>query len=155
MPNTYSQIIIQFVFAVQGRQNLISRTFREELHKFITGIVRKRNQKLLTVFVMPDHVHLLIGLSTNINIADLMRDIKSASSKFINDNNWIHGKFHWQEGYGAFSYSKSQLNRVIKYINNQEIHHKKRTFKEEYLEFLKKFNIDYKDEYLFEWIESD
>lgn len=153
MANTYSQIYIQIVFAVKGRQNLIMKENREELHKFITGIVTNREQKLLSIFAMPDHVHILVGLKPNISISDLVRDIKAGSSKFINDSKWINGKFNWQEGFGAFSYSKSNLDNVIKYILNQEEHHKKRTFKEEYIDFLKKFEIEYNEKYLFEWIE--
>ncbi|MFA9187625.1 IS200/IS605 family transposase [Flavobacterium sp. FBOR7N2.3] len=153
MANTYSQIYIQIVFAVKGRENLITKEIREELHKFITGIVSNRGQKLLAIFAMPDHVHILIGLKPNITISDLVRDIKAGSSKFINDSKWINGKFNWQEGYGAFSYSKSHLDNVIKYILNQEEHHKKQTFKEEYLAFLEKFEIEYEEKYLFEWIE--
>ncbi len=154
MANTYTQIYIQVVFTVKGRQNLIPKQYREELHKYITGIITKRNQKLLAIFAMPDHLHLLVGLKPNISISDLVRDIKAGSSKFISDNNWIKGKFSWQEGFGAFSYSKSQVDDVIKYILNQEEHHKTKTFKEEYLDFLKKFEIEYNEKYLFEWIEN-
>ncbi|MGY6560798.1 MAG: IS200/IS605 family transposase [Luteibaculaceae bacterium] len=153
MPNTYTQIYIQIVFAVKGRQNLIAKHNREELHKYITGIIQNREQKLLSIFSMPDHTHLLIGLKPTISISDLVRDIKAGSSKFINDSRWINGKFSWQEGFGAFSYSKSQIDNVIKYIQNQENHHKKQTFKEEYLDFLNKFEIDYDEKYLFEWVE--
>ena len=153
MANTYSQIYIQIVFAVKGRQNLIAKENREELHKFITGIVTNREQKLLSIFAMPDHVHILVGMKPSISISDLVRDIKAGSSKFINDSKWINGKFNWQEGFGAFSYSKSNLDNVVKYILNQEEHHKKRTFKEEYLNFLKKFEIEYDEKYVFEWIE--
>ncbi len=153
MPNTYTQIYIQIVFAVKGRQNLIAKQNREELQKYITGIAQNREQKMLSIFVMPDHTHLLVGLKPNIAISDLVRDIKAGSSKFINDSNWINGKFNWQEGFGAFSYSKSQIDSVIKYIKNQEEHHKKQTFKEEYIAFLRKFEIEYDEKYLFEWIE--
>ena len=153
MPNTYSQIYIQIVFAVKGRQNLIPNQNREELQKFITGIVKKREQKLLSIYSMPDHTHLLIGLKPSISISDLVRDIKAGSSKFINDNHWLKGKFNWQEGFGAFSYSRSQIDNVIKYILNQREHHKKKTFKEEYIEFLKRFAIEYDEKYLFEWVE--
>ena len=153
MANTYSQIYIQIVFAVKGRQNLIAKENREELHKFITGIVSNREQKLLAIFAMPDLVHILVGMKPNIALSDLVRDIKSGSSKFINDSKWINGKFNWQEGYGGFSYSKSHLDNVIKYILNQEEHHKKQTFKEEYHSFLEKFEIEYDEKYLFEWIE--
>jgi putative transposase len=154
MPNTYSQIYIQIVFAVSGRHNLIPKTHREELHKYITGIVQNREQKLLSIFCMPDHVHLLVGMNPNITISDLTRDIKAGSSKFINDNRWLKGKFNWQEGFGAFSYSRSQIVDVINYILNQEEHHKKKTFRQEYIEFLKKFEIAYDEKYLFEWIEE-
>jgi len=153
MPNTYTQLYVQIVFTVKGRANLISSNNREELHKFITGIVSNRNQKMLAIYAMPDHVHILIGLKPNISISDLVRDIKAGSSKFINDSKWINGKFNWQEGFGAFSYSKSHLDNVVKYILNQEEHHKNQSFKEEYLEFLQKYDIEYDSNYLFEWIE--
>lgn len=153
MANTYSQIYIQIVFAVKERQNLIKKENREELHKFITGIVTNRNQKLLSVFAMPDHVHILVGLKPDISISDLVRDIKAGTSKFINNNKWNNEKFNWQEGFGAFSYSKSNIDNVIKYILNQEEHHQKKSFKDEYLDFLEKFEIEYNEKYLFEWIE--
>lgn len=153
MPNTYSQIYIQIVFAVKGRENLISKNNRVELHKYITGIVQKREQKMLSIFSMPDHTHLLIGLKPSIAISDLVRDIKAGSSNFINEKKWIQGKFNQQEGFGAFSYSRSQIDDVIKYILNQEAHHKKKTFREEYLDFLVKFEIEYDTKYLFDWIE--
>ena len=153
MANTYTQIYIQIVFAVKGRQNLIAKENREELHKFITGIVTNRGQKLFAVFAMPDHVHILVSIGPTILISDLVRDIKAGSSKFINDNNWINGKFNWQEGYGAFSYSKSSVDSVVKYILNQEEHHKKKKFKDEYLDLLEKFEIEYDQKYLFEWID--
>ena len=153
MANTYSQIYIQIVFSVKGRTNLISSKNREELHKYITGIVRNRNQKLLSIFAMPDHTHLLIGLTPNIAISDLVRDIKAGSSKFITESKWVKGKFSWQEGYGAFSYSKGQIDSVINYILNQEEHHKKKTFQEEYIYLLQKFEIEYNEKYLFEWID--
>lgn len=153
MANTYTQIYIQIVFAVKGRQNLISKENREELHKFITGIITNRGQKLFAVFAMPDHIHILVSLSPTITISDLVRDIKAGSSKFINDNNWMNGRFNWQEGYGAFSYSKSSVDSVVKYILKQEEHHKNKTFKEEYFDFMTKFEIEYDSKYLFEWIE--
>lgn len=154
MANTYTQIYIQIVFAVKGRQNLISKENREELHKFITGIVSNRNQKLFAVFAMPDHVHILVSMSPVISISDLVRDIKAGSSKFINEKRWMNGKFNWQEGYGAFSYSKSSVDSVVKYILNQEEHHKTKTFQEEYFDFLQKFEIEYDPKYVFEWIED-
>ncbi|MFH1946842.1 MAG: IS200/IS605 family transposase [Candidatus Magasanikbacteria bacterium] len=152
MPNTYSQIYIQIVFAVKGRQNIILKEHREELHKYITGIAQNREQKMLSIFCMPDHTHLLIGLKPSVAISDLVRDIKTGSTNFINDNKWIQGKFSWQEGFGAFSYSRSQIDSVIKYILNQEDHHRRTTFREEYIDFLNKFMIEYNEEYLFEWV---
>ena len=125
MPNTYTQIYIQIVFAVKGRENLISKSHREELHKYITGIVQKLEQKMLSIFYMPDHIHLLVGSKPSMAISDLTKDIKAGSSNFINDKKWLKGKFNWQEGFGAFSYSRSQIDTVIKYILNQEEHHKK------------------------------
>jgi len=153
MPNIYSQIYIQIVFAVKGKQNLIPKDNREELHKYITGIVQNRGQKMLAIFCMPDHTHIFIGLQPSVAISDLVRDIKAGSSKFINDNKWLRGKFNWQEGFGVFSYSRSQIDRVIHYILNQEKHHKKKTFREEYIDFLEKFEIKYDEKYLFDWIE--
>ncbi len=154
MANTYSQIYIQVVFAVKGRQNLIAEKHREELQKFITGIISKRNQKLMAIYCMPNHTHALLSLNPTIALSDLMRDIKAGSSKFINEKGWVMGKFAWQEGYGAFSYSQSQIQNVIDYIINQEEHHRRKTFKEEYIDFLNKFQIDYKAEYLFDWVNS-
>ena len=153
MANTFSQIYIQLVFAVRQRENLIPQKHKEELHKYITGIITKRDQKLLTINCMPDHTHIFIGMKPTCYLPDLVRDIKSVSSGFIKSKKKILTNFSWQEGYGAFSYSHSQLTNVIKYINNQEQHHKKRTFKEEYLELLRKFEVDYDEQYLFEWIE--
>lgn len=154
MPNTYSQIYIHIVFAVKGRENLISKEHREELHKYITGIVQKRGQKLLAIFCMPDHTHLFIGVEPSVAISDLVRDIKAGSSNFINERKWMHGRFNWQEGFGAFSYSRSQLTPVIKYILNQEEHHHTKTFKEEYIDLLEKFGITYDEKYLFEATEE-
>jgi putative transposase len=152
MANTYSQLYIQIVFAVKGRQNLISNKWKEELFKYITGIVTNEQQKLIAINGMPDHIHILIGIKPNKALSDLVRDIKANSSRFINKKEWINGKFEWQTEFGAFSYSHSQLTNVINYIQNQEEHHKTKTFKEEYLAFLKLFNIDFKDEYLFDEI---
>ncbi|GAA6764637.1 IS200/IS605 family transposase [Flavobacterium sp. CGRL1] len=150
MADTYSQLYIQIVFAVKGRQNLISKKWKDEIYKYITGIITNKKQKLIAINGMPDHIHILVGIKPNISLSDLVRDIKSSSSKFINEQKWINGKFEWQNGFGAFSYGHSQLTNVIKYIENQEKHHKTKTFKEEYIAFLKLFNIDFKDEYIFE-----
>jgi REP element-mobilizing transposase RayT len=154
LANTYSQVYLHIVFAVKGRQNLIRAEIREDLHKYITGIITNRDQKLLSIFCMPDHSHLLVGLKPSISISDLVRDIKAGSSKFINYKKLIKGKFSWQEGFGVFSYSRSQIDTVIKYIQNQEKHHYKKTFKEEYVELLKKFEVEYDTKYLFEWIDD-
>lgn len=155
MANTYTQIYIQIVFAVKNRQNLILKKNREELHKYITGIVQNRGHKMLSIFCMPDHLHLLVGLKPAQSISDLVRDIKASSSGFINEQKWISGKFNWQEGFGAFSYAKSQIDNVAKYIQNQEEHHRKKNFKEEYLEFLREFDMAYNEAYLFDWVEQD
>lgn len=152
MADTYSQIYIHIVFAVKGRANLISGKWKDELYKYITGIVTNDGQKLIAINGMPDHIHILIGLKPTIALSDLIRDIKASSSKFINAQKWITGKFEWQHGFGAFSYSHSQLTSVINYIQNQEEHHKKRTFREEYLEFLKAYNVDFKEEFVFDEI---
>ena len=153
MANTYSQIYIHIVFSVQGRLNLIPKLHREELHKIITGIIGKRNQKLLSIFAMPDHVHILVGMRPSMAVSDLVRDIKAGSSNHINKEKLVKGKFSWQEGHGSFSHSKSQISQVANYISNQEEHHRKKTFKEEYLEILENLGIEYDERYLFEWIE--
>ena len=153
MPGTFSQIYIQVVFAVKGRENLIAESWKDELHKYIAGIIKGKEQKSIIVNGMPDHIHSFIGLRPSMAISDLVRDIKNNSSNFINDKKLVKGKFSWQEGYGAFSYSHSHIQNVYNYILNQEEHHKKRTFKEEYLGLLKKFEIEFSEKYLFEWIE--
>ncbi|HZV12439.1 MAG TPA: IS200/IS605 family transposase [Candidatus Kapabacteria bacterium] len=153
MPNTFSQISVQVVFAVQGRQNLIPSSHKEEVYKYIGGIVRKQKQKLLAIGGMPDHVHIFLGLEPDTALSDLVRDIKNNSSRFINTKQWFPGKFNWQSGYGAFSYSRSQRDDVIRYIQNQERHHARRTFQEEYIKFLQAFEINYDAKYLFDWIE--
>ena len=154
MANTFTQIYIHIVFAVQGRQNLIPKEHKEELHRYTTGIITNKGQKLLAINAMPDHVHVLVGLRPDKSVSDLIRDIKANSSSFITEKKWVKGKFRWQEGYGAFSYSHSQLTTVINYVRNQEKHHSKRTFKQEYLEMLEKFNIEHDNKYLFDWIED-
>ena len=154
MANTFSQLYVQVVFAVKNRESLIHKNNREELQKYISGIIENRNAKLLAIYCMPNHTHILIGLKPSVLLSDLVRDIKAGSSKFINEKRWIKGKFNWQEGFGAFSYSHSQIGNVIRYINNQDEHHQKKSFKEEYLDFLQKLEIDYDDKYLFEWIED-
>ena len=150
MANTYTQISIQAIFAVKGRENIITRPWRDELHKYVAGIIRKEST-LLAVGGWKDHIHIFSGLPPTMAVADFVQKIKSNSSKWINDQKFVNGKFQWQEGYGAFSYSRSQRDEVINYIIQQEEHHKNRSFREEYLGFLEKFDIDYKPEYLFEY----
>jgi putative transposase len=150
MPNTYSQLYIQIVFAVRGREHFIKESFREELQKYITGIITNKAQKLYAIYCMPDHVHILVSVKPDCRISDLVRDIKANTSSFIKEKTNLD-EFRWQEGYGAFSYSKSQAENVVNYILNQPFHHKTKTFREEYLEFLKLYEIDYKEEYLFEF----
>jgi REP element-mobilizing transposase RayT len=153
MANTFTQIYIQTVFAVNGRESLIRGEFKEELYKYITGIVRNNGSKLISINGMPDHIHILIGWKPSTPLPDLVRDIKSDSSNFVNENKWVHGRFNWQEGYGAFSYGHSQLDTIIRYIQNQERHHKQKSFKKEYLSFLRKFDIAFEDKYVFQFIE--
>jgi REP element-mobilizing transposase RayT len=153
MANTYSQIYIQTVFAVDGRLSLIQPAFKEELYKYMTGIVTNSRQKLIAINGMSDHVHILIGLKPAIALADLVRGIKADSSNFINKKKWVRGRFNWQEGYGAFSYGHSQLDTIISYIRNQERHHHRRTFKDEYLAWLKKFEIPFEEKYVFKFVE--
>ena len=149
MANTYTQIHVQFVFAVKFRNGLIHASFKEELYQYISGIIKANNHKLLAINGMPDHLHIFIGMRPTQSISDLLQDIKGSSSKWINEKKFLKVKFEWQEGYGAFSYSKSHVNNVINYIQNQENHHKKETFKEEYLKFLKVFEIEYDERYIF------
>lgn len=153
MANTFSQIYIQTVFAVSNRLSLVKPTFKEELHKYITGIITKQGQKLISINGMSDHLHILIGLKPAMALADLVRDIKADSSILVNKNKWVRGKFSWQEGYGAFSYGHSQLNTIIRYIQNQEMHHRRKTFKEEYFAWLKKYEIPFEEKYVFEFID--
>lgn len=149
MANTYTQIHLQFVFAVKYRNGLIHASFKEELYKYISGIIKENNHKLLAINGMPDHLHIFIGMRPSQSISDLLQDIKGSSSKWINEKKFLKVKFEWQEGYGAFSYSKSHVNNVISYIQNQENHHKKESFREEYLKFLKVFEIEYDERYIF------
>ena len=155
MANTYTQIHIQAVFAVQNRECIITKTWKDELYKYLTGIVQNNKHKLLAINGMPDHIHLLIGLRPNQSISDLLQDIKGSSSKWINEKRLVRGKFSWQEGYGAFSYSKLELPDVINYINNQQEHHKRKTFNEEYLQLLKKYEIEFDERYIFKPINID
>ena len=151
MPGTYSQIYIQIVFAVKGRENLIGNNWKAELNKYISGIIKGKGHKPIIVNGMPDHIHVFVGLKPAMSISDLVRDIKNNSSNFINSNNFLKRKFSWQESYGAFSYSHSHIANVYDYILNQEKHHQQKSFKQEYVEFMERFEIEYEDKYLFEW----
>lgn len=153
MAGTFSQIYIQLIFAVKGRESLIQPSWEEELFKYISGIVRNKEQKMLAINGMPDHIHLLIGMKPSCCLSDLVREIKKSSNEFINEKQFSPYRFQWQGGYGAFSYSHSALDNVIAYINNQKEHHIKKTFQDEYKDFLEKFKIEFKDEFLFEWME--
>jgi REP element-mobilizing transposase RayT len=154
MPGTFTQLYVQVVFAVRGRQNLISEKWETELHKYISGIIKGKGQKSIIVNGVKDHIHAFVGLKPSMSVSNLVRDIKNNSTNFINDNKFVKGKFSWQEGYGAFSYSHSQIDAVYNYILAQKEHHKKKTFKEEYLEFLHKFEVEFNEKYLFDWIEN-
>lgn len=149
MPNTYAQIHIHFIFVVKFRLGLIDNSWKENLYKYITGIVQNNHHKMIKINGVGDHVHMLVGLQPNQSMSELMKDIKQSSSKWINENKLTIGKFEGQQGYAAFSFSKSQLPKVIEYIENQELHHQKKTFRQEYIEFLTKFEVDYNEDYIF------
>ena len=153
MANTYTQIYIHYVFAVQNRICLIQKSWRNELYKYMNGTISNKRHKLLTIGGMADHVHVLVSMSPKQSPSDLMADIKRSSSLWINENRFVRGQFSWQEGFGAFSYGKSQIHDIASYIENQEQHNKKRTFTEEYLDFLKIFEIEYDQQYIFKPIE--
>lgn len=153
MPNTYTQIHIHAVFSVQNRISLISDSWKVQLFKYITGIVQNNDHKLLIINGMPDHIHILFGFRPTQSLSALMQDIKGDSSRWINENKLVKGRFSWQEGFGAFSYSKSHVPTVIRYIQNQEMHHRKRTFIEEYVKMLDDFGVDYNDRYIFKPVE--
>lgn len=153
MANTYSQIYLHFVFAVQNRMSLINPRWQEELFKYMTGIISKRDHKLYVINGMPDHVHALVSMNPNNSPSDLMHDVKIASTTWINQHHLAHGRFSWQEGFGVFSYGHSQIPDIARYIEQQQKHHQKRTFIEEYVSFLKLFNIEYDERYIYKPIE--
>ena len=154
MANTYTQIYIHMVFAVKYRDALISSSWKERLHKYITGIVQNQGHKLIAINTMFNHAHIFIGMKPDTALSDLVRDIKKDSTNFVNDEIRLHGKFGWQNGFGAFSYSHSQIDSVIKYILHQEKHHRHKTFREEYQAMLLKFAVEYNERYMFDWIEQ-
>ena len=150
MADTYTQLYIHIIFAVKGRQSLIPKRHKDELHKYITGIIGSKNQTVIRINSMPDHIHILVGITPDIALSDLVRDIKANASKFINKQRWVAGQFEWQAGFAAFSYAHSQLAVVARYIKNQEEHHSRQTFREKYLAFLERFDVSYNPKYVFD-----
>ncbi|MGE5621381.1 MAG: transposase [archaeon] len=149
MANTYSQVYIHIVHSTMGRLPLIHPDFRDELCMYITGTVSKKRQKMIAINCVSDHIHYFLGLNTELSISEVVRDIKRSSTCFINDKRLCPGEFKWQDGYGAFSYSHSQIDRVVRYIASQEEHHRRHTFQEEYIQFLKSFGVQYDIKYVF------
>ena len=152
--STYSNLYIQIIFAGRGRHSLIDPIWENDLYKYITGIVQKKGHKMLVINGVPDHIHFFIGMNPSCSISELVREVKKCSNEFLKQNNLANDFFSWQDGYGAFSYSESDIDKVVKYILNQKEYHKKQSFKDEFLSFLKNHNIDYDEKYLFEWIED-
>ncbi|MGB4413511.1 MAG: IS200/IS605 family transposase [Paludibacter sp.] len=151
MANTYTQLYIQYVFSVRGRENLIKESFRDELEKVICGIINNHKCKTYAIYCNPDHTHIFVGMHPTIAPSKLMEQVKSGSSKWLNEKKYLPVKFAWQDGYGAFTYSKSHIDAVVKYVLIQPEHHKKQSFKDEYLLLLKKFEIEFDEKYLFEY----
>jgi len=148
MGGTYSQLYIHVVFSVKGRQALLSPDWRKELFSYISGIISAKGHQSIIVNGVADHVHILLGMKPSIALSDIVRDIKNNSSKFITEKKWTRNRFEWQTGYGAFSYSHSQLSKIYRYIQDQERHHQKRSFKEEYIDLLQHFDIAYDERYI-------
>ena len=153
MANTYTQLYVQLIFSPKGREKMIPKQHKEDIHKYITGVVQneKRRHKLIAIHCMPDHIHIFVGLHPAQSISSLVSDIKTALTKYIKQQPWMPFAFEWQDGYGAFTYAHSQIDAVAKYVVNQEAHHHQKTFREEYLEFLEKFDVPYDKRYLFEF----
>lgn len=154
MADTYTQCYVHLVFAVKNRNALIKKVWKNELEMYITGIVQNHKHKLLSIYAMPDHIHIFIGYNINHLIPNLVEEIKTSSNSWIKNNNLSNFKFEWQKGYGAFTHSHSQINTVINYIINQEIHHQKRKFRDEYMELLRKNEVEFKDEYVFTFFDD-
>ena len=150
MADTYTQLYIRIIFAVKGRESLIPKQHKEALHQYITHIITHQKQTVIQINSMPDHLDILVGISPDLAISDLVRDIKANSSKWINTKRWVVGRFEWQSGFGAFSYAHSQLDMVVDYIKNQEAHHSGRISQAEYLEFLERFDVRSNTEYVFD-----
>ena len=155
MANTYTQLYVHYVFAVQNRLSLINDNWRTQLYKYMNGIIEQQGHKTFAINGMPDHVHILVSMNPKQPPSELMFNIKRSSSLWINENRFVSGKFSWQEGFGAFSYGKSQIPDITQYIEKQEQHHNKRTFHEEYLEFLEIFGIEYDERYVFKPVDQD
>jgi len=153
MPNTYTQLYIQYVFAVKHRETLIKEPIRVEVQKYLSGIVRNNKHKLLSIYCMPDHTHVFLGLNPSQSISSLANDLKTNTSRWINEKQLCQHKFNWQDGYGAFSYHKSLVPVIGNYVDTQNTHHQRRTFKEEYLDLLREFDVEYDDRYLFDFFE--
>lgn len=155
MAGTYSQLYIQIVFAVRKRESLISPVWENELYKYISGIVQHKGQKMLAINGIPNHIHIFIGMKPSCCLSDLVREIKKSSTNFINENKLTRFKFQWQEGFGAFSYNHSQVGMIVRYVMNQKEHHRKKSFKKEYIRLLREFDVEFKDEYLFDWMDPE
>lgn len=151
MPNTYTQMYAHIIFSPKGRQNLILPSFEERLYKYLTGIVQKKGQKLIAVNGMPDHIHLFVGFQPSVSISDLVKDVKAYSSKFVNDEHFLPNHFAWQSGFGCFTHSHAQIDVVAQYIMHQKEHHRKKSFREEYLSILKKYSVSFDMKYVFEF----
>ena len=154
MANTYTQLYIQFVFAVKGRESLIAPSWKDELYKYMTSVIQNHNSKLLVINGVSDHVHIFTGYNPSTSIPNLVKDVKLASTGWVNSKQLVKGRFGWQVGYGAFSYSRSHIDKVCKYIANQEAHHKKQRFRDEYIGLLKKFEVEYDERFLFSFIDN-
>jgi putative transposase len=153
MANTYTQVHLHFVFATKYRASLIDNSWEDSLYKYITGIVQNNKHKMIAINGMPDHIHILVGFRGTQSMAEFIQDVKSGSAKWINDQRLCKGRFEWQSGYGAFSYAKSQIPAVVRYIENQKNHHEKKSFLHEYKVFLKKFEVEYDEKYIFQALE--
>lgn len=154
MANTYTQLYIQAVFSVKKREHLIPKAHKSQVERYMTGVIQERKHKLLAINCMPDHTHIFIGLHPDQSLSDLIQETKTAVTKFIKKQDWMPFNFSWQRGFGAFSYSRSHIDAVVKYVLNQEEHHRKRTFREEYLDMLNKFDVDFDDAYIFDFFDD-
>lgn len=150
MPNTYTQLFYHIVCVVKRRENLIDASWKDDVYKYISGIITNQHQKLYIINGMPDHIHILVSCKPNMILSNLVKEIKEHSTKYINAQKFTSEKFSWQEGFGAFTVSCRNVDQVVSYIKNQEEHHKVKTFREEYIDFLKEQNIDFEEKYLFE-----